>query len=133
RRPPGGVDALLTTGLAAARRPLLACLDEGAAADGDGRVGAGRAARRGPGAGRVAGAGDGAARPARGPVRPARRGAATGCREGEGVVGFGGRTALRRETALLAYALRRPPPGDRVTVTVLRDGKRIELTLPMQE
>ena len=49
------------------------------------------------------------------------------------VVAFDGRTDLGRETDLLAYAVNRHQPGDRVAVTVLRDGRRIGLTLPMQE
>ena len=56
-----------------------------------------------------------------------------GFRQGDVVVAFDGRTDLGRETDLLAYAVNRHQPGDRVAVTVLRDGRRIDLTLPMQE
>ena len=34
---------------------------------------------------------------------------------------------------LLAYAVTARRPGDRVAVTVWRDGKTLEFTLPMQE
>jgi serine protease Do len=56
-----------------------------------------------------------------------------GFREGDVVVSFDGRTDLRRETDVLAYAVTNHKPGERVPVTVLRDGKKIDLTLPMQE
>jgi serine protease Do len=56
-----------------------------------------------------------------------------GFRQGDILVSFDGRTDLARETDLLAYAVTHRQPGDQVPVTILRNGKRIELTLPMQE
>ncbi len=56
-----------------------------------------------------------------------------GFRQGDVIVSFDGQTNLNRETDLLAYALTSRKPGDRVPVTALRDGKRLELTLPMQD
>ncbi|HXG12283.1 MAG TPA: Trx7/PDZ domain-containing (seleno)protein [Gemmataceae bacterium] len=56
-----------------------------------------------------------------------------GFRPGDIVVSFDDRTDFRREADLLAYALTRRKPGEKVAVTVLRDGQRINLTLPMQE
>jgi hypothetical protein len=53
--------------------------------------------------------------------------------KGDVVVSFDGRTDLRRETDLLAYAVNHRKPGDRVAVTVLRDGQRVNLALPIQE
>jgi hypothetical protein len=56
-----------------------------------------------------------------------------GFQVGDVIVSFDGKTDLARETDLFAYALTAREPGDKVTVTVLRGGKRLELTLPMQE
>ncbi len=56
-----------------------------------------------------------------------------GFKQGDVIVSFDGQTNLNRETDLLAYALTSRKPGDRVPVTALRDGKRLELTLPMQD
>lgn len=56
-----------------------------------------------------------------------------GFRQGDVVVSFDGRTDLRRETDLLAYALHNRKAGDKVAVTVLRDGQKIELLLPIQD
>jgi hypothetical protein len=56
-----------------------------------------------------------------------------GFRVGDLIVSFDGRTDLQRETDLFAHALTAHRPGDRIPVTVLRDGKRTDLTLPMQE
>jgi hypothetical protein len=56
-----------------------------------------------------------------------------GFRQGNALVSFDGRTDLARETDLIAYALRARRPGEKVSVSVLRDGKRHDLTLPMQE
>jgi hypothetical protein len=55
-----------------------------------------------------------------------------GFRQGDIVVSFDERTDLRRETDLLAHAVNQRKPGDRVAVTVLRDGNKINLALPMQ-
>lgn len=48
------------------------------------------------------------------------------------IVAFDGRKDLRSESELFAYALEERRPGERVSVTVLRDGREIELMLPMQ-
>jgi hypothetical protein len=56
-----------------------------------------------------------------------------GFRQGDVLVSFDGRADLPRETDLIAYALRNRRPGEKVSVSVLRDGKRHDLTLPMQE
>jgi S1-C subfamily serine protease len=49
------------------------------------------------------------------------------------ITSFDGKTDLKRESDLLHHALTRRKPGDRVAVTVLRAGKKVELMLPMQE
>jgi hypothetical protein len=56
-----------------------------------------------------------------------------GFRQGDIIVSFDGKTDLSRETDLLAYAVNARKPGDRVPVVVLRNGKRLELKLPMQK
>jgi serine protease Do len=56
-----------------------------------------------------------------------------GFHTGDVVIAFDERTDLRRETDLLANAVTKHKAGDRVPVTVLRDGKKVTLTLPMQE
>jgi len=47
------------------------------------------------------------------------------------VISFDGRSDLMREADLIAHALTRRP-GERVNVTLLRDGKKLNLPLPMQ-
>jgi hypothetical protein len=59
--------------------------------------------------------------------------ARAGVRRGDIVVSFAGRTDLRRETDLLAQALNKHKPGDRVEVAVLRERKKITFTLPIQQ
>ncbi|HUG18453.1 MAG TPA: Trx7/PDZ domain-containing (seleno)protein [Planctomycetaceae bacterium] len=49
------------------------------------------------------------------------------------LISFDNRTDLLRETDLLVYAATHTKPGDRIPVTLLRNGKKIELKLPMQE
>jgi hypothetical protein len=56
-----------------------------------------------------------------------------GFRQGDVITSFDERTDLRRETDFLAYALNNHKAGDQVAATVLRDGKKVNLTLPMQE
>ena len=56
-----------------------------------------------------------------------------GFKKGDVLLSFDGRDDLTRETDVLAHAVTNRMPGDKVPVTVLRDGQRIELTLPMQE
>ncbi len=55
-----------------------------------------------------------------------------GFRKGDIIVEFDGRSDAMRETDLFAYVLRKRMPGARVPVTVVRDGKRIEMMLRMQ-
>jgi hypothetical protein len=52
---------------------------------------------------------------------------------GDVLVAFDGRTDLFREADLLAYAVESRRPGETVAVTLLREGKRKVLQLPMQE
>ena len=56
-----------------------------------------------------------------------------GFRVGDVLVEFDGRTELKRETDVLRHGVTAHAPGDRVPVTILRDGKKVGLTLPMQE
>jgi hypothetical protein len=56
-----------------------------------------------------------------------------GFQVGDVIVSFDGKTDLTRETDLFAYAVRARKPGEKVPVTVIRGGKKVELTLPMQE
>lgn len=55
-----------------------------------------------------------------------------GFRKGDTLVQFDGRTDLARESDLIAHALFTRRPGERVDVTILREGKMLRLTLPMQ-
>jgi hypothetical protein len=55
-----------------------------------------------------------------------------GFREDDIIVSVGGRTDLSRETDLFAFLLQKRT-GEQVPFTVLREGKRQELTLRMQE
>jgi S1-C subfamily serine protease len=55
-----------------------------------------------------------------------------GFRQGDILVGFDGRTDLMSEVDLIAYAVQNRMPAEQVPVDVLRDGKRLELVLPMQ-
>ena len=52
---------------------------------------------------------------------------------GDVIVSFDGKTDLLRETDLLAHAMRTGTAGDKVPVTIVRGGKTMEMTLPMQE
>jgi len=65
-----------------------------------------------------------------GPHAAAQR---AGFRKDDVVIAFDGRSDLRRETDLIAHALEKRKPGDKVAVTVLRDGKKVSLTLPVQK
>jgi S1-C subfamily serine protease len=51
---------------------------------------------------------------------------------GDIILAFDGKTKLPREADLFAYAMMQHKPGDKVAVTVLRDGQKVELMLPMQ-
>jgi serine protease Do len=55
-----------------------------------------------------------------------------GFQEGDIIVAFDGQTRTMTESGLLAYAVQNRMPGDRVSVTVLRAGVRVDLSLPMQ-
>ena len=55
-----------------------------------------------------------------------------GFRRGDIFVSFDGRTTHMTETNLMAYVLQSKSPTARIPVTVLRGGKRIKLTLPLQ-
>jgi serine protease Do len=52
--------------------------------------------------------------------------------KGDVVISFDGRTDLARETDLLVHSLTSRKVGDRVAVTVLRGGKKVNLMLPLQ-
>jgi len=56
-----------------------------------------------------------------------------GFQVGDIIIAFDGKTDLLRETDLFAHALRNTKPGDKVKVTIVRDGVKKEMTLPMQE
>ena len=56
-----------------------------------------------------------------------------GFRQGDVILTFDKKTDLRRETDLMVYALTQHKSGDRVPVTILREGKKLELTLPLQD
>jgi serine protease Do len=56
-----------------------------------------------------------------------------GFRAGDVVVAFDGRTDLEREEDLLAHGVTQLRPGQKVTVEIVRQGKRTTLMLPMQE
>jgi hypothetical protein len=55
-----------------------------------------------------------------------------GFRKDDVVISFDGKTTLRRESDLIAYALNHYRPGAQVDVTVLRGEEKIALSLPMQ-
>jgi hypothetical protein len=55
-----------------------------------------------------------------------------GFRKGDIIVKFDGRAEPMTESTLLAHAVQKKQPGDQVPVTVLREGERVELKLPMQ-
>src|SRR6185436_17402597 len=52
--------------------------------------------------------------------------------QGDVFVEVAGDHARRSESELIASLAGRTKPGDKVAVTVLRGGKKVELTLPMQ-
>ncbi len=55
-----------------------------------------------------------------------------GFRRGDVIVDFDGLDDRMTESELLAYTVQSKRSGDRVAVTVLRDGREIRLTLPLQ-
>lgn len=56
-----------------------------------------------------------------------------GFQTGDIVIRFDGKSDFQREADLLRHAVTQHKPGETVTVAVLRQGKELELTLPMQE
>jgi hypothetical protein len=56
-----------------------------------------------------------------------------GFQVGDIIIAYDGKTDLHRETDLFAYSLRTRKPGEKVTVKIVRNGKTLELALPMQE
>jgi hypothetical protein len=56
-----------------------------------------------------------------------------GFRPGDVLVSFDGEVDLVREQDVFAHAVTKRKPGDRVKVAVIRAGKKLMLTLPMQE
>ena len=56
----------------------------------------------------------------------------TGFRKGDILTSYDGRTDLPRETDILFHALSERKAGDTVEVDLLREGKKMKLTLPIQ-
>lgn len=56
-----------------------------------------------------------------------------GFRQGDILVSFDGQTDLDRESDLMAHALRNHKPGDKVPVGLIRNKRRMQLSLPIQE
>lgn len=56
-----------------------------------------------------------------------------GFKVGDIIVSFDGKTDLTREADLIAHSVTARKPGDKVPVSVIRNGKKVELMLPMQE
>jgi len=52
---------------------------------------------------------------------------------GDVIVEFDGKTDLTSESAVIVHGVTKLKPGDKVPVTILRGGKKMTLTLPMQE
>jgi S1-C subfamily serine protease len=63
---------------------------------------------------------------------PHAAGKNAGFRTGDIIIAFDGQTRFARESDLLAYAVMHHKSGDKVAVTVMRDGQKVDLTLPMQ-
>ncbi len=56
-----------------------------------------------------------------------------GVRKGDVIVSADGKTDLNTESAFLAYGVNEKKIGDRISVTVLRNGKRITMKIPIQK
>jgi S1-C subfamily serine protease len=56
-----------------------------------------------------------------------------GVQKGDVLLSFDGRSDFARETDVLGYALLNIPPGKNVPITLLREGKKIDLTLDLQK
>jgi S1-C subfamily serine protease len=64
---------------------------------------------------------------------PHAAGKQAGFRVGDVLISFDNKTDFQRESDLLAYAVTARKPGDQVSVTILREGQKLMLMLPMQE
>ncbi len=58
---------------------------------------------------------------------------AAGLQKGDVLVSFDGRTDFAREADVIAHGVTARKPGEKVPVVVTRGGKRLTLSLPMQE
>jgi S1-C subfamily serine protease len=56
-----------------------------------------------------------------------------GFQPGDVIVAFDGRTDLPRESDVLAYGVTMKKPGEKAAVTVIRNGKKLSITLPFSE
>jgi S1-C subfamily serine protease len=56
-----------------------------------------------------------------------------GVRQGDVIIGFDGRDDLMTDSDLLAYGVTQRKPGDQVSLTLLRGGKKQTLKIPMQK
>jgi predicted metalloprotease with PDZ domain len=56
-----------------------------------------------------------------------------GFRKGDVIVAFDGLRNRMSESEVLAYTLQEKEPGDEVDATVLREGRRVKLTLPLSD
>lgn len=65
-----------------------------------------------------------------GPHATARK---AGFQEGDVIVAFDGHTDLLREADVLRHGVQERKAGERVPVQIIRNGRRMELMLPMQE
>ena len=57
----------------------------------------------------------------------------SGFQVGDVIVDWDGKTDLMRDSDVLAYGVTAKKAGDKVNVIVMRGGKKVMLTLPMQE
>ena len=55
-----------------------------------------------------------------------------GIRKDDVLIEFDGLTDRRSESQLIAHGVQNRKPGDKVAIAVLRGGKRLEFTVPMQ-
>src|SRR5262249_981053 len=55
-----------------------------------------------------------------------------GVRKDDILISFAGKSGFARETDILAYAQNEHKLGDLVKVTLMREGKKIDVTIPMQ-
>jgi S1-C subfamily serine protease len=56
-----------------------------------------------------------------------------GFRQGDIIVSINGKSEFLREADWMFHSLNELRPGDRAKVSVMRDGKKVELNLPMQD